>query len=50
MGTKYESIEAKKAAFYDLLFLLEKEPDKNYSIEELKEIMQAYLKGIEAAD
>lgn len=50
MGIKYESIEAKKAAFYDLFILLEKENGKAYTVQELKEIVQAYLKGIEAAE
>ncbi|MBQ9662183.1 MAG: hypothetical protein IJV40_03405 [Oscillospiraceae bacterium] len=50
MGTKYESLEAKKAAFYDLFVLLKQTPGKSYTVEELEEIVQAYLKGIEASE
>lgn len=50
MGTKYDSLEAKKAAFYDLFILLKQTPGKSYTVEELKEIVQAYMKGIEASD
>ena len=50
MGTKYESIEAKKAAFFDLYLLLKKEPGKAYTVEELEAIVTAYLKGLETAE
>ena len=50
MWTKFDSIEAKKAAFFDLFALLEKDPEKAYTTEELKEIVMAYLKGLEAME
>ena len=36
-----------KAAMYDLIEILESEPNKSYSPEELKKIIRAYISGTE---
>ena len=36
-----------KAAMYDLIEILETDPDKHYTTEELKKIIRAYIAGKE---
>ena len=42
-----ELIMYQKATAYDLLQLFEADPEKRYSPEELREIVKAYIKGLE---
>lgn len=36
-----------KATMYDLKRILEKNPDKTYTVEELKQLIDAYIQGME---
>lgn len=36
-----------KAAMYDLIEILETDPEKHYTTEELKKIIRAYISGTE---
>ncbi len=47
MSSEAEIIVAQKDAMYDLIEILESEPDKTYTSEEIKKIVRAYLKGKE---
>ncbi len=42
-----ELIMYQKATVLDLLQIIKKEPDKNYTPEELETLMMAYIKGLE---
>ena len=45
MSSEKEISVAQKAAMYDLISILEKSPNKAYTVEELKKIIAAYLAG-----
>ena len=45
MPSEKEILIIHKAVMYDLKLILEKEPGKSYSVEELKEIIDAYISG-----
>ena len=45
MGTEAERQDTKKATIYDLQKLFEKDPDKMWSVEEIKALMDAYIAG-----
>ena len=47
MQTESEIIVFQKAAMYDRIEILESDPDKTYTVEELKKVIRAYLKGKE---
>lgn len=47
MPTEKEMIVIQKATVYDLKRIIESEPDKTYTIEELKKILDAYITGAE---
>lgn len=47
MSTEKEIIMYQKSTVYDLLQLIEKDPDKSYTVEELRELLAAYVKGLE---
>lgn len=47
MPTEKEVILAHKAMAYDLVQIFESEPDKTYTPEELKQLIAAYIKGLE---
>lgn len=47
MSTEKEIIMFQKSTVYDLLQLIEREPEKKYSVEELRELLAAYVKGLE---
>ncbi len=47
MPSERESIDIKKAMTYDLLQIIEAEPDRTYTVEELKRILNVYIKGLE---
>lgn len=42
-----ELLMYQKATAYDLLDLFEANPDKKYTTEELREIVKAYIRGLE---
>ena len=37
-----------KAAMYDLIQILEEHPEKQYTLEEMKQIIKAYLSGADS--
>lgn len=45
MPTNQETMDIKKAMAYDLILLLEK-GDGNYTADEIKKIIQAYIAGL----
>ena len=47
MPTSQESTDIKKAMAYDLLIIIRKDKDKQYTAEELEEIIQAYIAGLQ---
>lgn len=47
MPSEKEIIMLQKATVYDLLQIIEAEPDKDYTVEELKRLLAAYIKGLE---
>ncbi len=47
MSPDRESVEAKKAMAYDLILTMETNPaKKDYTMEEVKEIIRAYIAGL----
>lgn len=47
MPTEKEIVIVQKATIYDLKRLIEQNPEKTYTVEELKTILDAYITGIE---
>ncbi len=47
MPTERESLDIKKAMAYDLLQIIKTEMDKQYSKEELENLSDAYIRGLE---
>ncbi len=47
MATEKEILMFQKAAMFDLKRILEADPDKTYTVEELKKIIDAYIAGAE---
>lgn len=47
MPTEKEILMFQKSTVYDLLQIIEKNPDKTYTTAELKELLAAYVKGLE---
>lgn len=47
MPTEKEVILIQKATMYDLKRILEQEPDKTYTVEELKQLIDSYIQGAE---
>ena len=47
MTTEKEIVIIQKATVYDLKRILEESPDKTYTVEELKKILDAYITGVE---
>lgn len=45
MLTEYERKDIQKAMAYDLLRIFESTPDKTYTAKELKELIDAYIRG-----
>lgn len=45
MPTEKEIAIIQKAAMFDLIEILETEPEKTYTTEEIKKIIRAYLSG-----
>lgn len=47
MPTEKEVLLIQKATMYDLKRMLEQNPDKTYTVEELKALIDAYISGAE---
>lgn len=47
MSTEKEILMFQKSTVYDLIQIIEKNPNKTYTTEELKELLAAYVKGLE---
>ncbi len=47
MPTEKEIVMIQKATVYDLERIFEENPDKTYSVEELKKIIDSYITGAE---
>ena len=47
MPTEKEVLLIQKATMYDFKRILEQDPDKTYSVEELKALIDAYISGAE---
>ena len=45
MPTKEDYLNIRKATIYDLLQLVEKDPNKTFTVEEIKAIFNAYIAG-----
>lgn len=46
MPTENERKDVQKAMAYDLTRLFEKDPEKTYTVKELKELIDAYISGV----
>ncbi|MCI8414191.1 MAG: hypothetical protein HFF00_01010 [Ruminiclostridium sp.] len=46
MPTEKEILMIQKATMFDLKQILEADPDKTYTVEELKKIIDAYIAGV----
>ncbi|WP_160662703.1 hypothetical protein [Colidextribacter sp. OB.20] len=47
MSTEKEILVAQKAAMFDLIQIIKKQPDKTYTVEELEALIVAYITGAE---
>lgn len=47
MPTENERKDVQKAMAYDLIRIFEKNPDKSYTMKELKELIDAYIAGLQ---
>lgn len=47
MPTENERKDAQKAMAYDLIRIFEKDPEKTYTAEELKRLIDAYISGVQ---
>ncbi len=47
MPTEKEVVLIQKATIYDLMRIIEEDPDKTYTQEELKKLFDAYIRGAE---
>ena len=47
MSTEKEIVLVQKATVYDLMRIIEENPDKTYTAEELKKLFDAYIRGVE---
>lgn len=47
MSTEKEIIMFQKSTVYDLLQLIKEDPNKTYTVEELEQLLSAYVKGLE---
>ena len=47
MSSEKEVILIQKATMYDLKRILEQDPEKTYTVEELKQLIDAYIQGVE---
>ena len=47
MSSEREILVAQKAAMYDLIRLLKQNPDKAYTVDELEDLIDSYIRGLE---
>lgn len=47
MPTENERKDVQKAMAYDLIRIFEKDPEKTYTAEELKRLIDAYISGVQ---
>lgn len=47
MPSEKEIVMIQKATMYDLKRIIEADPDKTYSVDELKKIIDSYITGVE---
>lgn len=47
MPAENERKDVQKAMAYDLVRIFEKNPDKSYTMKELKELIDAYIAGLQ---
>ena len=47
MPSEKETLMIQKATVYDLQKIVEKEPDKTYTTDEIKALMDAYIVGLQ---
>lgn len=47
MSAEKEILMFQKSTVYDLLQLIKKDPGKTYTVEELEQLLTAYVKGLE---
>ena len=47
MSSEKEMLMVQKATMYDLKRILEQDPDKTYTVAELKQLIDAYIQGME---
>jgi len=45
MPTEKERLDVLKSMAFDLLEMFEADPEKTYTVEELKKLLSAYIKG-----
>ena len=48
MPTEKEILIIQKAAAYDLKLILQKEPERTYTVKEINDIIDAYIAGAES--
>jgi hypothetical protein len=47
MPSEKEIIIVQKATVYDLMRIIKENPDKSYTVEELEQLLHAYIRGVE---
>ncbi len=47
MSSEKEILMVQKATVYDLMRILEQNPGKTYTVEELRQLIDAYIQGME---
>ena len=47
MPSEKEIIIVQKATVYDLMRIIKENPDKSYTVEELEQLLHAYIRAIE---
>ncbi|MBD5118075.1 MAG: hypothetical protein HDT37_03035 [Clostridiales bacterium] len=47
MPTEKEVIIVQKATVYDLMRIIKENPEKSYTVEELEQLLHAYIQGVE---
>ena len=47
MPTEKEIIIVQKATVYDLMRIFKENPEKSYTVEELEQLLHAYIQGVE---
>ena len=47
MSSEKEMLMVQKATVYDLMRIIKENPDKTYAVEELEQLLDAYIQGVE---